>query len=200
MTKPLHYKIIVTKKRLHLVHGAIFTAILIGFSLSFIFFHNSDLSSIEYCANWEVLHEIGNRIIEVIYVILIVITVVNYAIITINLRSYNIITNPNSFNSKMARASLLAGFTFLTVSIPSAIATILDQFTVPISEKVYTILQISYLLYYVNNAINPFIYYATFKDFREGYKNLLRCRMFKKIKSQRMAQFPEIPVTVLSNF
>ena len=38
------------------------------------------------------------------------------------------------------------------------------------------LLDIGYLVYYMNNVINPFVYYAYLKNFQEGYLAMLGCK------------------------
>ena len=38
------------------------------------------------------------------------------------------------------------------------------------------LLDLSYILFYMNNVVNPFVYYVYLKDFKEGYEALLCCK------------------------
>ena len=62
---------------------------------------------------------------------------------------------------------------FLPIVTVTSIGTIFGAFTV---GSLWGILEdIALLFYFSNNLVNPFIYYMTLRDFREGYKRLLFC-------------------------
>ena len=62
---------------------------------------------------------------------------------------------------------------FLPIVTVTSIWTIFGTFT---DGSLWGILEdIALLFYFSNNFVNPFIYYMTLRDFREGYKRLLFC-------------------------
>ena len=61
-------------------------------------------------------------------------------------------------------------------------------------NSIWDILEdISLLCYFSNNLVNPFIYYMTLRDFRDGYKRLLFCCVRQPVKKN-----PPIDVAVIS--
>ena len=97
-------------------------------------------------------------------------------------------------NAKLTRAITMTLTAYIVFYMPviamSSIGTFYDTLTV---GYFWGILQdIALLFYFNNNLINPFIYYMTLKDFREGYKRLLFC--YSRCTGQRDS---EINVAVI---
>ena len=62
---------------------------------------------------------------------------------------------------------------FIPVIAVTSIGMFFDTF---IGNTLFDILEdVSLLFYFSNNFVNPFIYYMTLRDFREGYNRLLFC-------------------------
>ena len=86
-------------------------------------------------------------------------------------------TSANDVNTKMTRASWLTLGAFIILYTPSIILLgILQNFVQQPTVILIILADISNLLYFLNNVINPFLYFATLSNFREGYKCLLTCR------------------------
>ena len=88
-------------------------------------------------------------------------------------------TDPN-----MNRALLIALAIYISLFIPTVVCFCLRIF-IDISEFII-IMDIFILLYFFTNLVNPFIYCATMKDFRLGYKNILLCKTTKKNQNQQI--------------
>ena len=67
---------------------------------------------------------------------------------------------------------------FLILYSPSMILVLVPNFIPkPIPLIVTILIDMSFLLYYLNNVINPFLYFAALSNFRDGYTCLLTCRV-----------------------
>ena len=80
-------------------------------------------------------------------------------------------------NSKLTRACLFTLCAYITLYTPTMVVSGI-VFFIPEVVAPY-LLDACLLLYFLNNVVNPFIYYTTLKDFREGYKSLLKCGRIK---------------------
>ena len=64
---------------------------------------------------------------------------------------------------------------YIPVIVVTSVGTFFDTF---IDNSLFDILEdISILLYFTNNLINPFIYNLTLRDFKDGYNRLLFCHV-----------------------
>ena len=130
VVKPLQYKTIVTKKRLH-VAFAIWTAIhSTGVVINFTFFRKVDVT-MTYCSPYTLLEEI----VIVIYTVLTfcfygIIMIVSYIIITVKLRQrdklYTVGTNTSDLNFKVIKASWIVLTAFLACFSPPVILTLVQ--------------------------------------------------------------------------
>ena len=67
---------------------------------------------------------------------------------------------------------------FLLFILPTTLLNIVPYLVVHPLPVVYDILiDISYLLFYMNNVINPFVYYIYLNNFRKGFQGMLCCKM-----------------------
>ncbi len=115
------------------------------------------------------------------FVVFAVTLVVSYVIVTVKLyqRSKSPVTGGSSFeiNMKMTRVAWLAVTMFLIFYAPQVAAMTLSQFLLQTQHMVFDMFSdVSYFTwFYLNNLVNPFLYFAILNDFRDGYKKLLRC-------------------------
>ena len=83
--------------------------------------------------------------------------------------------NVLDINSKITRVSVITLGVYIVLYLPTI--SCIDIFMPHQYALNMAIIQdASIILYYINNAINPFIYYFTMKDFKDGYKYLLRSK------------------------
>ncbi|CAH1272418.1 GPR50 [Branchiostoma lanceolatum] len=64
-------------------------------------------------------------------------------------------------------------FTFLILTSPTIVVMQVDPNGVSTSEDVFFIIAV---MYFWNTAVNPIIYTWTLKEFRQGFKSMVRCR------------------------
>ena len=98
--------------------------------------------------------------------------IVNYIIITVRLKQSNSMfaTATNDANSKMTKASWLTLGAFIMLYSQNVHLTMVPYFIQgPILLILSILTNITYLLYYLNNVINPFLYFTTLSNFKEGY-------------------------------
>ena len=183
ISNPLQYKIWVTKRRLHLICAVVPTYGFVIFGFAFIFLHK-EFTQNEPCVISNVLSSIGLYPIFLLnFGIFSTLITVNYLVVIIKLKQrkkqmnnsmHN--RNPNALNTdaKVTRATIIALGAYIVMFRPTVIVTSISSI---VQFRHMIILQnISELWYCINNVINPFIYYLTLKDFKQGYKNLLLCK------------------------
>ena len=182
--KPLHYKLLVTKKRLHAIFLSVFAFFTVELTVGFIFYRQDKFLSANECIALYILQDLAYVVIIMVFFVTIsVVMIINYIIITVKLGqrrkefSTGSSSNSNDINSKVTRACWVALSAFVILYYPSVLLSLATNFmTQPYPVFMQASLDASFLIYYLNNAVNPFIYYATMADFREGYKSLLMCR------------------------
>ena len=100
-------------------------------------------------------------------------------------------TRPPDTSSKLTRATVLAFSAYLVLYLPGLVISCI--FMVQNFNGFYMsiVTDISILMYFVNNLVNPFIYYFTLQDFKKGFSSFLRCAQFskqdKKLSDYRLA-------------
>ena len=175
--KPLHYKVIVTKKRLHRVFLSAFLFFTMKLTAVFIFFRQDKFLLTGECIALYILQDLPYILfILVFFIIVSVIMLTSYVIITVKLSQRNK-EQSNTINSKVTKASWLALSAFVILYYPSLLLSFATNFFAePYPVFLLVLLDASFLLYYFNNVINPFIYFATLVNFKVGYKALLTCK------------------------
>ena len=183
ISNPLQYKIWVTKRRLHMMYAVVTSFGLLEFGCAFIFLHK-DFTQDEPCVIFNVLTGTATFIIIPLnFGIFSTLITVNYLVVIIKLKQrkkqmHNFMhnRNPNALNTdaKVTRATIIALGAYILMFLPSVTVTSISS----IVEFPHMIIlqNISDLWYCMNNVINPFIYYMTLKDFKEGYTNMLLCK------------------------
>ena len=181
---PLHYKQLVTRSRLHTVYCSFLVLLCIEITIATGFFRRDEnVVTNQQCLLSKVLHATAYLLVSTAnFYLSISVLLICYIIITVKLRKRSIIfTSASDVNSKVTRASWLAVTAFIIL------------YTHPIPMRIF--LDISYLLYYFNNVVNPMIYYVTLKDFREGYVSALKCRFSKVSEKNQDIQTSVTSVT-----
>ena len=97
-------------------------------------------------------------------------------------------------NVKLTRAIVMTLTAYILLYTPviavTCLGTIFGTFN---GNSIWDILEdISLLCYFSNNLVNPFIYYMTLRDFRDGYRRLLFCCVRQPVKKN-----PPIDVAVI---
>ena len=184
VVNPLHYKRLVTKRKLHVAYNSIFISVTIVFIIGFIFFRQEEFIVINECFVVYILQQGFYLFGLLLCIVLIIIMLISYIIVTVKLKQRSrqfgaeISNNANDINSKIMKASWLALSAFLILYTPFILLT-LFEFS-DFLEKPYPIYyividDICSWMYFLNSLINPFLYYKILSDFREGYKRLLTC-------------------------
>ena len=93
-------------------------------------------------------------------------------------------------NGKLTRAIIMTLTAYILLYTPIISVTCIRTL---IDDSLWDILEdISLLFYFTNNLINPFIYYMTLRDFKEGYNRLLFCCVRSPVQEK-----PTIKVAVI---
>ena len=145
--------------------------------MGFIFFRQDKFLLTGECIALYILQDLSYIfIVMAFFVIISAIMLTSYVIITVKLSQRNK-EQSNTINSKVTRASWLALSSFFILYYPSLLLSFATNFFAePYPVFLLVLLDASFLLYYFNNVINPFIYYVTLANFKEGYKVLLTCK------------------------
>ena len=159
------------------------SVIVIQFSCAWIFLRR-DFTQHKLCVTSNILSSIGYYTIPLLsFGIPSLVTAISYIWVIILLKQrkkcmsvlmHSRNSNVLSTNSKINKAILLTLGAYLLLYLPSVVISSVAIF-IKIPHK-FIIMSVCQLLYFMNNLVNPFIYYMTLKDFRRGYKNLLLCR------------------------
>ena len=158
-TKPLQYKTMMTKKRIHVIYAALCLSYTVYGGMVFMFFHR-DVRRQDWCRMHTVLTKTGYFAAPFFFFATTSLAMFfNYVIIIYKLRisSKSIENSGNMKIRKLPRNN---------VKLTRAIIMTLTA---------YNLLYISLLRYFSNNLINPLIYYFTLKDFKDSYSRLLCC-------------------------
>ena len=188
MSNPLHYKRIITKGRIHKIYAVATLFFLTELVIGFTFFRQDQFIRVRECAIQFVLHPNAFIIRILVFVACTIAMLVSYIILSVKLRRNTMASKDSARNNhfKLTYASWLTLTFFLLLYLPSSLIAVATNFLAePYPLHILVSLDISYLLYYMNNVVNPFIYYAVLKDFREGYKMLLCCESKKENFSER---------------
>ena len=202
-TKPLQYKTTMTKRRIHTIYITLFLFYSITGTISFALFLR-DFDKEDKCRLFNIVTKTAYVGIQVsAFSIGSAVMVFNYVIIIYKLtrskKSVRDITNGSSIklsknNLKLTKAIIMTLTAYILFYIPvvaiTSVGTFSETFT---NNSLFDIVEdISILLYFTNNLINPFIYNFTLRDFKEGYNRLLFCRVRHPIQEN-----PAIRVAVI---
>ena len=187
---PLHYKIIISKRRLHIAcllgYAVLFTEIFIGFTF---FRQPREQIIINGCSLNSVLKEtVLMLVVSTNFIIFFAIMVVSYIILTIRLTQKKkkdrvfFTTSSNHSSARLTRSSWAVVTAFIVLYFPAITTQVVTALKPQPDSLPFRLFQdICNLLYFMNNCINPFLYFVTMRDFRRGYKSLIMC---KKVKSK----------------
>ena len=126
---------------------------------------------------------------------------VNSIVITIKLQKMKSVAlgtknGTQNNDQKLTQATWMALKLFLLfigpVTFLGAMTPFLEQ-PYPMSYDV--LLDISYLLFYMNNVVNPFAYYVFLKDFKEGYQVMLCCKKNSRSTNRSITSCPSMTLS-----
>ncbi|XP_078606233.1 melatonin receptor type 1C-like [Branchiostoma floridae x Branchiostoma japonicum] len=86
-------------------------------------------------------------------------------------------------------------FTFLTLTCPNVVINYVDFYATLLPKAVFFT---SSALYILNTAVNPVIYTWTLKEFRQGFKSMVRCRRHIVPNPQAGQPADQRPVRVIN--
>ena len=176
---PLHYKRLVTKRRIHIAFSSTFTILAMELAFAFICFRQEGFLERKECRIDYVLQEIVFLTIPfLLFLIFTVIIITCHCVITLKLikRAKLFGTSNGDDHSKLMKASWIVSSLYIILYIPSAIISLTHLFVGDSYTWYVLILQdICGLIFFLNNVVNPFIYCLTLKHFREGYTSFLTC-------------------------
>ena len=204
VANPLHYKRLVTKKRLHVTFQLIFLFVSTNITCFFIYLRQDTFITLKECVIQYVV-EAGPYFVCVGFLYTCIITMtVNCIIISIKLQKMRTValgtkTGTQDNDHKLTQATWMALKLFLLFAVP---VTFLGAVTLFL-EKPYPILydillDLSYLLFYMNNVVNPFVYYVFLKNFKEGYQSISCCTKERSNARNTCRSISSYPSTTLS--
>ena len=181
--KPLHYKRLVTKRKIHIAYNNIFIVLAILFIIAFLFFRQEKFIHVNECLAVYILQNLFYLLtVMLLFAVFITMMLTSYIIVTIKLKQRTgqfgseISNNRTDMNFKIIKASWLALSAFLILYTPPILLTLGSNFLEHPYPIYYLVVQdICTLMYFINNVINPFLYYRTLSNFRQGYQRLLSC-------------------------
>ena len=178
---PLHYKRLVTKRRLHTAFLLFFLFFFTNITCFFIFLRQDRFISLKECVVLYIIQDIPYFLIILFAYSCTIPMIINCIIITIKLRKMKDVavgskTGKRENENKLTQASWMTLKLFLLFVVPCTFLGVLANFLQQPYPIFYDILlDISYLLLFMNNVVNPFVYYIFLKDFNEGYRTILCC-------------------------
>ena len=182
VANPLHYKRLITKRRLHTAFLSISFFFFVNITCFYIFLRQEAFIFLKECVVQYVIHFIPYFTnIGFIYTCIIIMAV-NCIIISIKLQKMSTValgtkTGTQDNDHKLTQATWMALTLFLLFVVPITflgVVAIFLQIPYPIYYDI--LLDLSYLLFYMNNVVNPFVYYIYLKTFKEGYQAMLCCK------------------------
>ena len=178
MVNPLHYKRLVNKKKLHVAFLSVFLFFFINITCFYIFGRQDRFKE---CVVQYILQSIPYFLTIVFVHTCTISMVINCIIIKIKLRKIKDIalgskTRKKENENTLTQASWMTLKLFLLFVVPVTFLGVVANFLQQHYPMFYNILlDISYLLLFMNNVVNPFVYYIFLKDFNEGYRIILCC-------------------------
>ena len=181
VANPLHYKRIVAKKRLHTLCFLTFIGCVTDNTCYFIFFRQDRFIMVKECVMSYVLQAIPMLIKIVTLQIIGMTMLINFIILTVKLRKMRAVALGSKIGTqendhKLIQASWMTLSLFLIFILPTSVGGVIVIFLgqpYPTHFNIY--LDLGYILDYMNNIFNPFVYYKFLKDFRKGYRAMLCC-------------------------
>ena len=179
---PLHYKRLITKTKIHTTILSIFIFFTINISCFFIFMRQDRFIVLKECVIQYVVQTVPYFAhVGFIYGCILILAI-NCIVITIKLQQMKSValgtkTGTQDKDQKLTQATWMTLKLFLLCVVPVTFlgaATLFLQQPYPMIYEI--LLDLSYILFYMNNVVNPFVYYVFLKDFKEGYEAMLCCK------------------------
>ena len=203
VVNPLHYKRLITKTKLHTTIHLIFIFVTINMVCFFIFLRQDAFIVLKECVIQYVLQTIP-YFAHVGFIYACIITMaINCIVITIKLQKMKSValgtkTGTQTNDQKLTQASWMTLKLFLLCIVPvtflGAVTLFLQQ---PYPMFYNILLDLSYLLFYMNNVVNPFVYYVFLKDFKEGYQAMLCCKKKLRNTNRSITSYPSMTLSTI---
>ena len=181
--EPLHYKRMVTKRRIHLSFTVMISVMFIQNVVAYSFLRK-DLKESQMCMTANVLTSIGLYCMQMVnFVLLSLAMTVCYVLVILHIYKrkrhvdyfFNKISpKSRSFDSKLTKVVAINLSVYMVLYLPAVLCTCI---TSVVDIQLGIVYLCCMLLYFMNNVVNPFIYYITLKDFRQGYRKFLCCNV-----------------------
>ncbi len=199
VASPLGYKRLMTRRRQHLLFllSWLFFGLICG-TTPFIFFRR-DFSRSDDCISANVLQAKAYYVMPVgQFALATFVLVVNYIAITVIMtkrqkerRLLNMASNVSGRDSCqthcLTKVTVITLGIFLVLITPGVVVSCV-AFLIHKQDTLVTILlDVSHLIYFMNNVVNPFVYGFTMRKFREGYKRIFCARLPGRTNSTSVA-------------
>ena len=179
--RPLHYKKSITKSKIHLVLTVTCILSILEIAGAYYFFRK-DIKQRDIRNN-----AFSNK---GIYSVLLINFGLTTGVITVSLIWTTVhllwrkrknkyifdsrLSDTQESSSKVTTALCIVLGVFILTFVPAYTCA----FGIRIVEVPYkdVLIDVSFLIHFINTFVNPFIYFVMLKDFREGYKNILLCK------------------------
>ena len=201
VANPLHYKRLITKRRLHIAFLSIYLFASINIARFLTFLRQDTFIISKECVVQYIVQTIPYFVQVVFFYTCIITMAVNGIVITIKLQKIKRVapgtkTGNQDNDQKLTQATWMALKLCLlfvaSVTFLAAVSPFLEQ-PYPMSYDV--LLDISYLLFYMNNVVNPFAYYVFLKDFKEGYQAMLCCKNNSRNTNRSITSYPSMTLS-----
>ena len=203
MVNPLHYKRLIIKTKLHTSILLIFIFVTINIVCLFIFLRQDAFIVLKECVIQHVLQTIPYFThVGLIYACIITMAV-NCIVITIKLQRMKSIawgtkTGTQDNDHKLTQATWMTLKLFLLCVVPVTFLGVVTLFLQQPYPMFYNILlDLSYLLFYMNNVVNPFVYYVFLKDYKEGYQAMLCCKKKLRNTNRSITSYPSMTLSTI---
>ena len=112
--------------------------------------------------------------------------IVNYIWTLVQLKKRTTIRLSNApyTSSELNKAIIISLGIYICLYVPTVFTGLMLYFNEVPHMLILFEVCVSFL--YMTTIISPFVYCATMKDFRQGYKNILLCKPMKEIRNQQI--------------
>ena len=173
MKRPLHYKRSITGSRLHVILAGLCVLTITEFGAAFyIYRKDTNLSAVRTTAN--VFRNNGlYSIFLVNFGLFTLVKAISFIWISVVLYKDNRIKSLDP-DFKVTKALSFALGVHLCLYVPAVSCAFVERY-VNIPHMII-VTDVCLLLFFMNTIVNPFIYFITMEDFRQGYKKFLLCK------------------------
>ena len=173
---PLHYKRLVTKRKLHVTYNSMFISLTIVLVIGFLFFRQEKFIVINACFAVYILQHGFYLYVEMLVIATFIITMlISYIIVTVKLKQGSKQfcresgDNAKDINSNIMKASWFVLSAFLILYMPLLLLILGLNFLLLLFLVNYLVIQDIFVrMFYFKNLMNTFFYYKILSNFRGG--------------------------------